>query len=112
VPQIADELHRQYESGILLDSDVVRQVPTQRPHNPIVKSLATSPRLHVLEQARESRYLRAAGWTVVWIDLAVVVLEVAVKEVVFVLAQDELIRPVALRCQSVESVAVNVAAAA
>jgi hypothetical protein len=28
VPQIADELHRQYESGILLDSDVVRQVPT------------------------------------------------------------------------------------
>lgn len=66
----------------------------------------------MLKEAREPRHLCVATWAEVRIDLTVKVLEIAVKEVVFVLAEDELVGPVTLRCQCIESISINVAAAA
>ena len=66
----------------------------------------------MLKKAREPRHLCIARRTEVRINLPMVVLEIAVQEVVLVLAQDELVRPVTLRCQSVERISINVAAAA
>lgn len=100
------------KSCVNAHSNIVGQVAAQRSNHPIIESLTTRLRLNMLQQTRELRQLRIAGRAEVRTDLAMVVLKVTVDEVLFVLAEDELVRPVPLCCQSVEPVAVYVAAAA
>lgn len=100
------------KSCVNAHSNIVGQVEAQRSNHPIIESLTTRLRLNMLEQTRELRHFRIASRAEVRTDLAMVVLKITVDEVLFVLAEDELVRPVPLCCQSVEPAAIYFAAAA